>query len=106
MTTPETATVTTLTAELRVLQINRRQVTKTIFEQLDRVSPEELAPFGRVQYMVSRRIGQRWEYQDLQAVVGRHASNGSLVWCSRWAYEEKTGLAWPDLPLIVLAGLR
>jgi hypothetical protein len=43
-----TATVETLTAEVRVLIVGSRQVTLSVFRQLDEVHPEEIKPFGRV----------------------------------------------------------
>jgi hypothetical protein len=44
----QTATVEVLTAEVRVLQVGSRQVTLSVFRQLDHVPPAEIEPFGRV----------------------------------------------------------
>lgn len=43
-----TATVETLTAEVRVLMVGSRQVTLSVFGQLDRVGIHAIEPFGRV----------------------------------------------------------
>jgi hypothetical protein len=43
-----TATIETLTAEVRVLMVGSRQVTMSVFKQLDWLTPSALTPFGRV----------------------------------------------------------
>jgi len=43
-----THTVETLTAEIRVLRVGRRNVTLSMFKQLDNVSPWHIDAFGRV----------------------------------------------------------
>jgi hypothetical protein len=42
------ATVEVLTAEVRVLQVGRRQVTLSVVRQLDWADPADVVPFGRV----------------------------------------------------------
>src|SRR2546430_1925472 len=42
------ATVEVLTAEVRVLQVGRRQVTLSVVRQLDWVDAADVVPFGRV----------------------------------------------------------
>ena len=42
------ATVEVLTAEVRVLQVGRRQVTLSVVRQLDWADPADVKPFGRV----------------------------------------------------------
>lgn len=66
-----TARVEVLTAEVRTLQVGNRQVTLSIFRQLDHVEPDEIEPFGRV------RDG-RSERDDID-VVGRRRATGELV---------------------------
>lgn len=44
----DTATVETLTAEVRVLMVGNRQVTLSVYRQLDEVDLMEIEPFGRV----------------------------------------------------------
>ena len=44
----ETATVETLTAEVRVLMVGSRQVTLSVAKQLDEVQPDDIIPFGRI----------------------------------------------------------
>ena len=70
-----TATVETLTAEVRVLMVGKRQVTMSVFRQLDTVDWEEwetLELFGRVR-------GTRKDEQDILYVVGRVKDTGVLV---------------------------
>ncbi len=43
-----TATIEVLTAEVRVLMVGRRQVTLSVYRQLDRVPFDKIEPFGRV----------------------------------------------------------
>lgn len=43
-----TATVEVLAAEVRVLMVGSRQVTLSVYRQLDEVEPENIEPFGRV----------------------------------------------------------
>jgi hypothetical protein len=109
MTTHE-AKVEVLTAEVRVLQVSSRQVTMSVYEQLDIVDPEQIEPFGRVS---SRRAhcSDGWGGVnrdcpgDCLDVVGRDRSTGMLVRsCMHW-YANRPS-AWEALPLIVLAGLR
>jgi hypothetical protein len=64
--TVSTATIETLTAEVRVLMVGSRQVTLSVARQLDWVELERIAPFGRV------KLG------DGNAVIGRDEA-GSLV---------------------------
>lgn len=44
----DTATVETLTAEVRVLMVGNRQITRSIARQLDQIPLRDLTPFGRV----------------------------------------------------------
>jgi hypothetical protein len=126
----KTATVETLTAEVRVLMVGSRQVTMSVYEQLDYVEPLLIEPFGRV------RPKKNLAYAEIH-VVGRD-SDGNLVrsyvpsepmklsddgYLSTWGATAKyrlwnsggdaereslaaTAAAWSSLPLIVLAGLR
>ena len=43
-----TATVEVLTAEVRVLMVGSRQITLSVYRQLDYAEPADLEPFGRV----------------------------------------------------------
>lgn len=122
------AEVQTLTAEVRVLMVGNRQVTLSVFRQLDTVHPKDIEPFGRVRDPSA--------HQDWIGVVGRDP-HGNLVrsgvglyayyaepnldvapaglWerrsCdpmskSQWRCPSPLREAWSHLPLIVLAGLR
>ncbi len=62
-----TATVETLTAEVRVLMVGSRQVTLSVARQLDWCDLSEMEPFGRV------RIG------DSTSLIGKHRETGVLV---------------------------
>jgi hypothetical protein len=59
MTTASTtaARVEVLTAEVRVLMVGSRQVTMSVYNQLDQVKPGEIEPFGRV---APRDAGSGW----------------------------------------------
>lgn len=55
-----TATVETLTAEVRVLKVGNRQITKSVYLQLDTALPdEEFHAFGRVRSGNSPRVPDR-----------------------------------------------
>lgn len=64
------ATVKTLTAEVRVLMVGSRQVTLSVYGQLDQVDYAEIEPFGRV--------NPRGE-DDYLCIVGRSKRDGTLV---------------------------
>jgi hypothetical protein len=72
--TTTTAHVEVLTAEVRVLMVGSRQVTLSVYSQLDIVRPDEIEPFGRVR--------PRDAEKDLVYAVGASARDrdlGSLV---------------------------
>jgi hypothetical protein len=48
MTETSTATIETLTAEVRVLMVGKRQVTLSVAKQLDSVDPWDIRPWGRI----------------------------------------------------------
>jgi hypothetical protein len=70
-----TATVEVLTAEVRVLMVGSRQVTLSVYGQLDTIDDKEIEPFGRVRAR-SDEPGQIY-------VVGRHKETGALARSSR-----------------------
>jgi hypothetical protein len=72
---PRAAEVQTLTAEVKALMIGNRQVTLSVYRQLDEVEPDEMEPFGRV------RDSRDSEYAV--SAVGRHRTTGALVRASR-----------------------
>lgn len=86
--TNTTATVVTLTAEVRVLQVGNRQITLSVVNQLDRCRYEELEPMGRVHS--SRRDMPGYTESDVE-VVGRHLETGALV----FAYAPDPRHSWP-----------
>lgn len=65
------ARVEVLTAEVRALMVGKRQVTLSVYRQLDTVEPDEIEPFGRVRD--SQDDERYW------CVVGRHRLDGTLV---------------------------
>lgn len=67
----KTATVETLTAEVRVLMVGSRQITLSVYAQLDSVDFDEIEPFGRVRPRDSRL--------DYIYLVGRHRQTNVLV---------------------------
>lgn len=129
MTEHSTATVETLTAEVRTLMVGSRQVTLSVARQLDVVPPTHLEPFGRVSLDLYKRLQAYTE----GTLIGRHRRSGAL--CLSWidcprlrhrhhypvgiegdgeyaeavaAYEVERA-AYEEakrLPLIVLAGLK
>lgn len=66
-----TASVEVLTAEVRTLMVGSRQVTMSVWKQLDTVPLETCEPFGRVRYDKAEP-GDVW-------IVGRSVIDGSLV---------------------------
>ena len=72
--TTTTARVDVLTAEVRVLMVGSRQVTLSVYAQLDQVEFDEIEPFGR--------IAPRDAARGCLYVVGasiRNADRGTLV---------------------------
>ncbi|MET7399172.1 hypothetical protein ABZS66_37390 [Dactylosporangium sp. NPDC005572] len=80
MTTMSTATVETLTAEVRVLMVGSRQITAGVYAQLDVVAPDLIEPLGRVS---PRDARAGWVH-----IVGRHTGDGTLVAAATPAVEE------------------
>jgi hypothetical protein len=97
-TTSETATVEVLTAEVRVLQVGSRQVTMSVYRQLDRVDPDEIEPFGRVR---DGSDDPAWVY-----VVGRHVDTGALARSWRERHPTGSGCNVSDLVSVGLACAR
>jgi len=100
---PRTATVETLTAEVRVLMVGSRQVTMSVAKQLDHCEYHEMEPMGRV-HLTKRGL----------EVLGRRRSDGALChYLLPWddlahgrGRLEQRKQEIEALPLIVLAGLR
>lgn len=87
----QTATVELLTAEVRVLQAGARQVTLSVFRQLDWVDPGEIEPFGRVS---DRKPG---DYTDNIEVVGSHRGQLARASTKRDHYICGRGFNCPEL---------
>ncbi|MDZ7884746.1 MAG: hypothetical protein U5N53_18495 [Mycobacterium sp.] len=115
MTESNTATVETLTAEVRVLMVGNRQITSGVYKQLDFCPTEEIRPLGRVRsglqapgievvgadargQLVRARL-ERWSCERFHAYEGINHTPECFE--SRDRYDR-----WSKLPLIVLAGLR
>lgn len=125
------ATVNTLTASVHVLQVGSRQVTLSVYRQLDHVDIDLIEPMGRVNE--NRLFHHRYNQPILLhgfEVVGAHIDDGSLVraiildspvpvggvtrngWTGCDACFNDRGHdplrfnTWSALPLIVLAGLK
>ena len=130
----QAAVVEVLTAEVHVLMVGNRQVTLSVFRQLDWVDNDAIEPFGRVR-------DPRSKTRHYVAVVGRRLDGGSLVrsgvesdpldigkyerWVGDANYRERLGVSleraeqyldevvgdwavhamWSTLPHIVLAEL-
>jgi hypothetical protein len=105
-----TATVETLTAEVRTLMVGSRQVTLSMAKQLDVVSLADLKVMGR--------LNLRFNARDLEMyVIGAKVSDSSLALATYDPYLVRS--QWVDAPqwwelnqaakrapLIVLAGLK
>jgi hypothetical protein len=125
-TSTQTATVEVLTAQVRVLQVGSRQVTLSVYRQLDHVNPAEIEPFGRVKdrdddHRMICVIGRSTRPVDHGALVRSEVPMAGhikdrLYLGARWQAvladpygRQQAALmaaAWEALPLIVLAGLR
>jgi hypothetical protein len=68
---PNTTTVNTLTAEVRVLMVGSRQVTLSVYGQLDYIPDTRITPMGRVAPKDAR---QDWVY-----IVGKDNETGALA---------------------------
>lgn len=81
----QTATVEVLAAEVRVLMVGSRQVTLSVYAQLDMVDVDYIEPFGRVHF----RKRDAGNFVDL---VGKDSRTGVLVRSSvprrEWVMEE------------------
>lgn len=82
MTTTQTATVEALTAEVRVLMVGSRQVTMSVYGQLDHVEHDEIEPFGRVMPKEAQA--------GIVYVIGKRAGAGHLV--RSWLPIGETGI--------------
>lgn len=85
----ETATVETLTAEVRVLMVGNRQITLSVAKQLDAVCLDNIDVFGRI------NLGK-----GVEQVIGRERGTGNLVRCEYWDWDPS------KRPLSVLITLR
>lgn len=128
----ESAQVETLTAEVRTLMVGRRQITLSVYRQLDIAFEDYVEPFGRVNDPKTAWDGPLQSHNHISLgpvwVVGRSTCDGSLVRACRYVYDlhvswgasddEKAAVEervtrrrlameeWEALPLIVLAGMR
>jgi hypothetical protein len=141
MTATTAARVEVLTAEVHVLQVGSRQVTLSVYSQLDTVPFDMIEPFGRVRprdtssyeiQVVGRSDAGNLVRSWLPEIIAWPKDDGCKIkpsWRANWARLHSEGneldvwkflprvrdreseavaavLAWRDLPLIVLAGLR
>ena len=84
MTASKQATVEVLTAEVRVLMVGSRQITLSVYAQLDKVPPHLMVPFGRVAVKSSGWHADRYggnEHEQID-IVGAHRETGQL--CAGW----------------------
>jgi hypothetical protein len=112
---PQTATVEVLTAQVRVLQVGSRQVTLSVYRQLDHVLPDEIEPFGRVKDRDDdpEKIyadGRSTRPVDHGALVRSEVPRGGYIRGVTDPYTRQqiahTAAVWETLPLVILAGLR
>lgn len=84
MTGISTATVETLTAEVRVLMVGSRQVTLSVARQLDEVDPDWILPFGRIRTgkrTPSAAVGMIEVIGSLDGQLVRSAEIRERYWC-------------------------
>lgn len=121
-----TATVEVLTAEVRTLMVGSRQVTLSVYRQLDWVPNDAIQPFGRVRAdtkpvdRLSDEVQVVGVSEDGALVRSRLSRQSTVTGSDRQHYEEweledidatvieenERHARWKELPLIVLAGLR
>ena len=129
-----TATVEVLQATVETLKVGSRQVTLSVYRQLDHVPSSDIEPFGRVrdkrdepQYADDPRFvhvvgsgpggalvrSKLWNDPNTRSAPPTPATDEPR-WSAEWvaegaeqSAEKQTLLAeWEALPLLVLAGLR
>lgn len=96
-----TATVETMTAEVHVLMVGKRQITLSVARQLDHIRFADIDPMGRI------NIGKKCSEcpDDSTHVIGRDLESGSLAIASVSWFRDDLDTA-DHLPLIILAGLK
>jgi hypothetical protein len=130
--TNHTATVATLTAQVRVLMVGSRQVTMSVYGQLDYVEPACINPFGRVKpkdaawwriYVVGQDQGTCTlvrsstlseaalaDLREGKRIRDRQYQVSVPEWDSATEKDRdrfaQVAEQWSALPLIILAGLR
>lgn len=121
-----------LTAEVRTLVVGTRQITTTIYAQLDDVPPGDIEPIGRVGFddrirfiaVIGRQIStgalarsylprhpESLRYDGLLHTVGKTFRQYAHWDASVNVEQQRQHLAeladrWAELPLIILAALR
>lgn len=117
MSESKTAIVETLTAEVYALMVGSRQITMSVFEQLDIVDMSKIEPFGRTRPKGSmNRLYVVGRSKDTGALVSSYTYNPKPLPSQKGCGDEwmndkervykKAFNEWSELPLIVLAGLR
>jgi hypothetical protein len=95
-----TAEVETLTAEVKTLVVGNRQVTLSVYRQLDHAWAWDVEAFGRVNDRGGddpnrgKRVRRSTPTRRVE-VVGRHLKTGALVRCE---LENHSGLILGDVP--------
>jgi len=69
---PKSASVEVLAAEVRVVMVGNRQITLSVYRQLDEVEVDEMEPWGRVR--ASRDVDDA-----TIELIGRRSTDGTLV---------------------------
>lgn len=91
------AHVQVLTAEVRTLVVGSRQVTLSVYDQLDEVSYEDIEPFGRVHPKDASDLVVR--------VVGRDRETGALVRSRTWTWDMMRDPSTGEIANVCAAGL-
>ena len=96
----KTATVELLTAEVRVLKVGSRQVTLSVYRQLDWVKHDYIEPFGRVSDSQDQHRDNKHDMRNIY-IIGKSKEDGTLV---RSYYNLKIDKPWIDVHSLVAVG--
>jgi hypothetical protein len=104
MTGKSTATVETLTAEVRVLMVGSRQVTLSVVRQLDIAKPDQIMPFGRVRAARDFGAGDIEVVGSVNGVLARSVACKTTHRC--YAHARGDGSYHKHCPEFVPGGLN
>ena len=95
--------VEVLTAEVRALMVGSRQITLSVYRQLDTVPPERIEPFGRVRDGHDTGlwvIGRDKTDGALVRAQQEHVPNNELIWMPTFPFIEIGRVTYERLPKV------